>query len=171
MCVIEEKVEKLLNGIDGQEIICELREHYASSFWSFKTAVSKIRQNYMKYNRRHPQFLFDMNAVEAKTGEILNQEEFDMFLEKIGNFKNCSLNEQYDILRLGHIHKSKRIQNLFKEIRLLPDNMRVQSKMLHEMARDFPQAYMAIRRATLIQASPAPSFQCRGARRYTCRGV
>ena len=25
----------------------------------------------MKYNRRHPQFLFDMNAVEAKTGEIL----------------------------------------------------------------------------------------------------
>jgi hypothetical protein len=123
MCVTQEKVEKLLNGIDGQEIICELREYYASSFWSFKTAVSKIRQSYMKYNRRHPEFLADMNAVEAKIGEILNQEDFDMFQEKIQNFKTCSLNEQYDILRLGHIHKSKKLQNLFKEIRLLPDNM------------------------------------------------
>lgn len=115
MTFLLEMVNLLLNGTEGHDVICHIKNYYGTHF-SFEKNVSNVRRLFLKHEKRHANFEEDIKTLQT------NLYEHDVV--KFQQFLNCSLEQQYDIIkRKVELFANDALNSQLQNIRLLPDNM------------------------------------------------
>lgn len=119
MSFIDERVQDLVDGVEGSIVIEKIKKYYGT-YYSFEKNTSNVRRAFLEKNIRH-----DMYNTDMKTLKNSIQSQSDM--DKYTLLENSNLTIQYDTQKKIECHaffENIETNNLFAKLKLIPDNMK-----------------------------------------------
>lgn len=128
MSFIVERVQDLVDGVEGSIVIEKIKNYY-NTCYSFEKNTSNVRRAFLGKNIRHHMYHTDMEMLK---NSIVSQIDMDKFIL----LENSNLAIQYDTQKKTECHsffENTETNRIFTNLKLLPDNLKTFSIEKNDM--------------------------------------